>query len=154
MHKAIILTLLAASFGFDLFKSQLYDWLMKRSLETFRRSDLVFILLNFGFSILPVILKLLATGSIGPTFKFYFFVLWVPVVALSFSVFRNQKEAILTSLLLIGAFIVSFISYPSNPPMDFRRQIVHQLDAWLILAVLVSLVLQIILPKLKNKVSR
>ncbi|MFZ3231056.1 MAG: hypothetical protein WA160_12690 [Pseudobdellovibrio sp.] len=98
-----------------------------------------------------MLMKLLVTGSIGATFNFYFFVLWVPVVTLSFSLFRGQKSAAFTSALFVGAFIIAFVSYPNDPPMDFRRQIVSQLEMWIILATLVSLGFQIIFSRLKSK---
>jgi hypothetical protein len=127
---------------------------MRIFLEKLKKSDFIFSLLVFVFSILPIILKLLVTGIIGTVFKFYFFVLWLPIVVLTFSVLRNLKESIFTSLLLVGAFIASLISYPNVPPMDFHRQIVYQLEFWLIFAVLASLALRIALPRLRKSVGR
>ena len=124
---------------------------MKTLFQKLKQNDLIFISLYVVLAALPILLKLLLTGLTGPTFTFYFFVLWIPLLTFSFAVLRSQQGAIFTSLMIIGAFILSFISYPHNPDMDFRRQIVSQLDIWIVLAALASLAFQIAVPRLKCK---
>lgn len=118
---------------------------MNKFSQILRQSNLIFIFLFLFIGFFPVLLKLFLAGSIGPTFNFYFFVLWIPALALTFSLLRSQRGALFTAVMLIGAFIISYVNYPlDTPPMDFRRQIVQQLDVWIAIAVLASLGFQII----------
>lgn len=91
----------------------------------------------------PILLKLIFFGTVGPTFNFYYFVFWIPLVGLTFSMLRGWKECSLTGILIISAFLIAIISYPSNPAMDFQRQFIYQLRSWMVTAVLVSLILQL-----------
>ena len=118
---------------------------MSKFSQKLRQNNLVFIFLFLFIGSFPILLKLLLTGSIGSTFNFYFFVLWIPAVAITFSLFRSQTGALFTTVMLLGAFIISYVHYPLDaPPMDFRRQIVQQLDIWIVIAVLASLGFQIV----------
>lgn len=119
--------------------------------EKIKKSDLFFTLLLLTLVLTPILLKLFLTGSIGPTFNFYFFMVWIPVVTLSLAMLRGWQETALTGILIVIAILLSFVSYPLDPPMDFRRQIVNQSEVGIVVAVLLSIGLQITLRKWKIK---
>jgi uncharacterized membrane protein YccC len=118
--------------------------MMKSIIKILNKNNLTFAILYLICGFAPILLKLLFSGAIGPTFNFYFLVLWVPVVGLTFSLLRGWKEVSLTGVLIISAFLISIIGHPSIPAMDFRRQFAYQLGGWMVAAVVVSLVLQIV----------
>jgi hypothetical protein len=122
--------------------------------DKIKKSDVVFSLLLFGFGILPYVLKIILTGAVGPTFDFYFIVFWLPIIAICMAVVRGWGSAGITTALILISFSIAILTYPSDPPMDFRRQFVYQIEPWIILAFLISWMFQIIGPKLKIKASQ
>ncbi len=120
---------------------------MSTHFEKLRKNNFLFALMFIGLSLAPVFLKFVATRSVGPTFNFYFFIGWIPLVSLSFALLKGWRESAITGILILCAILVSLVSYPIDPPMDFRRQIVHQSEALIVLAALVSLSLQLMLPR-------
>jgi hypothetical protein len=137
----------------DKFISESFNCLMKLALEKIKKNDFVLVFLFLIFGIAPIVLKLALTGLTGPKFEFYFFMVWIPVVTLALAMVRGWKEGSITGLLILGAFLIALISYPYEPLMDFRRQIVFQVDVFIVVAAVLSLGLQIVLRR-RNKRSR
>ena len=120
---------------------------MKFFLEKIVLNDLNFIILTLSLVLLPVVCKLMINGLLGPSFNFYFFIIWIPTISITSATLRGWQESALTAILIVLAFLISFVIYPQNPLMDFRRQIVHQSYSLISIAVLISLVLQVSLKR-------
>jgi len=128
----------------DNFLFRAYNPLMSALIKNLRENNFLFGVLFVGFAIAPIVLKMIS-GSLGPTFSFYFFIVWIPLVSFSFALVKGWQETAVTSVLFLCAILLSLISYPFDPPMDFRRQIVHQAEVAIVFAALASLCLQLTL---------
>lgn len=127
---------------------------MASVLDKLRKSDLFFVFFFMLVVVAPVFLKMVLTGATGPTFRFYFFIVWIPVVTLLFAFLKGWQETSITGALLCIALLLSLASYPNDSLMDFRRQIVHQSYVYLITAAVTSVGLMIILRRRKLKRAR
>jgi len=118
---------------------------MKTILEKIKKNDFLFVFLFLALGFAPIVLKLALTGLTGPKFDFYFFIVWIPTLTLTFAMMRGWKESSMTGLLFIGALLIALVTYPFDPSMDFRRQIVQQADILIVAAAVASMGLQIVL---------
>ncbi len=117
---------------------------MKLLLNRLQNNDLYFLFVFIIFSFLPILLKLLFTGSTGPTIEFYLIAVWLPLVSLVFSLIRGWKNFIFTLFVLIVSFSIIILNYSSAPPMNFQRQFVYEADLLIICAVGLSLLFQVV----------
>lgn len=139
----------------DTFQLHVCNRHMNRIIEKLQKSNFLFICFAISLFIAPMLVKLILTGTIGPTFNFYFFIIWLPLISIALTFLNGWKEAFFVSILLITALIFSIISYPDDPAMDFRRQIVNQASFLITVACLVSLALQLYFRfKSENKNTR
>ncbi len=122
------------------------------SINKVKDSDSFLVLSFLFFGSAPLLFKLVA-GSIGPTFNFYFFLVWIPALTISLAMLRGWKECSMASVLMVSAILVSLITYPMDPPMDFRRQLVHQANIHIMGAALGSISLLIALRRRRFKGS-
>ena len=74
----------------------------------------------------PVVLKWAFTGAIGVEFQFYFVFGWLPLLALLYSVRFGVKMIAATIVIFTVAAGLLYLNYPENPPMDLRRQLLHE----------------------------
>jgi len=86
---------------------------------------LVSLALFFTVLCSPFFLKFILTGLIGPTFQFYFFILWLPYITLIFAILRGRREAVFTSLCVLT--VVAFVLFSHRPDslMNFQRQVLQ-----------------------------
>lgn len=98
---------------------------------------------------LPLAIKLLLTGSIGPTTEFYFIALWLPMVALVFAYLRGIESFFSTLATLATAVALIAYQFPKHPVMNFQRQFVQE-GALLIAGAVVLSLLGSLFPEPKS----
>lgn len=118
--------------------------------EIIKKSDTWFVLTFLSLIGAPVLMKLALSGPIGPAFEFFFFIFWIPCTALALSMLRGWRETAITASLLVAAFLISFVTYPESPAMDFRRQLVSHASFIVFVTALVAIAAQIFLRRSKS----
>ena len=102
-----------------------------------KQNDLFYSILYFAMALLPLIAKVIPAGSLGPTFQFYFILVWIPLYILTFSYLRGTSNYTHSASGLVLAYILALVNYPQDPLMDFQRQIVHEIR-WFMAAAYLS----------------
>jgi hypothetical protein len=77
--------------------------------------------------VLPVLMKNLVTGAIGPTSIYFWSLIWLPVTYLAAGWLLSRAHFIAHFLMVgIAAYFI-WMSYPIEPNMDPIRQTSHQI---------------------------
>jgi len=124
---------------------------MMSILNKIKKNDLYFIgsflVLAFG----PPLFKFLIAGTVGPSFSFYYFTVWIPVVTLTLATMKGWRETAVAGILILGALIISLVNYPPNPAMDFRRQLVHQANLWIVGAAFIAILTPFLMRRIRRR---
>jgi hypothetical protein len=92
----------------------------------FPKGDIQWVCLLLIFQALPLVIKILITGRIGPKAEFYYLSVWMPSVAILMGSLRSFNTMLTFILLFSLALGLVFVQWTTHPMMDFQRQFTQQ----------------------------